>query len=830
MLWWVDQPCQLTHMIRSYLKIAFRALVRSRIHSAINIIGLSLGIAVCILIVLYVKDEWTFDRFHAKADRTYRVYAREDWGENQQFFATVTPFPMGPALKDNFPEVENQVRIIKQATQVRVGENIFNETLAVVGQDFFKVFDFELIEGDRESVLNKQDNVVISDFLSKRLFGEAEAIGKTISIQIGEKFEEFTVAAVSKRVPSNSSVRFYLAISDLNLPRMYNERTLTSGWFNINPETYVTLREGTDPKSVEAKFPSVFRTLLGEDNYTKSKYAPGLQPLTTIHLDTDYPAGDAPVSDPKYGLILAAIALLILFVACINFVTLSIGRSLKRAKEVGIRKVVGAARNQLITQFIGEAILIAAISMTIGVTTALLTLPTFNNLSGKELVFPVDVFLFGVIASLLFVIGLISGSYPAFVLSAFRPVTVLKGGVSAGSSKQTLRKVLVGVQLVLSVFLITCTLIMRNQLNFLQEKNLGYNKEQLVVVPFNLPRGPRMTELARLGFDKAEQFKIALTGKQGIGEMCAAAQDFGNGNWINIGYTDDKSVYRTFNVNFIDDDYIPVMKMEMAQGRNFDDANPSDLRRSVIVNEAFAKEYGWDDAIGKRIPGKGFGDHEIIGVVKDFNYTSLYTKVEPVAMIRNPDVLASGIENMNVSTRPVPKLMVRLNPGETAAGLAEIKKTWEALSGGEEFRFEFVDQALAAQYASDQNLGKIVSVATVIAILIGSLGLYGLASLAMQNRTKEITIRKVLGATEGSLLVLLSREYIMLIVICLLISVPMTIYMMQGWLSTFEYRVPIGWLVFMVSGGISLTIAMLTIGHQTLKTASSQPAQALKYE
>jgi len=817
-------------MFKNYLKIAFRALTRSKVHSAINIIGLSLGIAVCILIVLFVKDEWTFDQFHSKAERIYRVYAREDWGENQQFFSTTTPFPMGPTLKENFPEVEYQARLNTLSAQVKIGDDIYNETLSVIGQDFFRVFDFNLIKGDKESVLSKQDNVIISDFLSKRYFGNADPIGKTISIQLGEKFEEFTVAGVSERVPSNSSISFYLAVSDLNFARMYNERTLTSAWFNISPETYVMLREGVDPRSIETKFPALFKTLLGEERYNESKYAPGLQPLTSIHLDTAYPGGLAPVSDPKYSLILAAIALLILFVACINFVTLSIGRSMKRAKEVGIRKVVGAAIKQLITQFIGEAVLIATISMIIGVGTALLTLPTFNNLSGKELIFPVDGFLFGVIGSLLLIIGMISGSYPAFVLSAFRPVTVLKGSVTSGGSKQTLRKVLVGVQLVLSIFLITCTLVMRNQLGFLQNKNLGFNKEQMVVVPINLPRGPRMTELAKMGFEKTEQFKIALAGRPGIGEICAATHDFGNGGWVNIGFTDFKDVYHTCYAISVDDDYIPVMKMEMVQGRNFDDANTSDKRRSVIVNEAFAKEYGWSDAVGKKIPGKGFGDHEVIGVVKDFNFNSLYSKVEPLVMIMDPEVLASGVENINVGNRPVPKLMVRLKEGETAAGMEEIKKAWEKLSAGEEFQFNFVDQSLAAQYASDQNLGKIVSIATILAILIGSLGLYGLASLAMQNRTKEITIRKVLGATEGSLLMLLSREYIVLIAICLLISVPMTIYMMQGWLSTFEYRVPIGWVVFVVSGGISLAIAMLTIGHQTLKTAWTQPAEALKYE
>lgn len=815
-------------MIRNYIKIAFRALLRSKVHSAINIIGLSLGIGCCILITLYVKDEWTFDQFHSKADRIYRAYGREDYGENQEFFYTQTPFPMGPALKDNLPEVEAFVRINKVGVQVRAGADIYNETVNIVDPDFFRMFDFPVVKGSPEGAFDRAENMIISEAIATKYFGTSDPVGQVLSVQLRDTFEEFTIAAVAKDVPTNSSIRFNMAISALNYPKLYDVKRLTQSWFNISPETYVMLREGVDQQTVEAKFPALFKTLLGDERFNESKYAPGLQPLTSIHLDTDYPAGDAPVSDPKYSLILAAIALLILFVACINFVTLSIGRSLKRAKEVGIRKVVGAARKQLITQFIGEAVLIATISMIVGVAISVLSVPTFNNLAGKELVFPFDGFMVGVVMSLLLIIGLISGSYPAFVLSAFRPVAILKGTMQSGGNKQTVRKVLVGVQLVLSIFLITCTLVMRNQLDFLQNKNLGFNKEQLVVVRLSLPRLP-LGELIAKGFEKTELFKTALAGKPGVAEVASATHTFGN-PFVNIGFTDDNSVYRTFDVLAVDDEFIPVMKMEMAAGRNFNDANTSDVRRSIIVNEAFAKEYGWSDALGKRIPGKNFLEHEVIGVVKDFNYTSLYTKVPPLVIVQNIEIIRAGTENINIGDRPTPKLLVRLKAGETAAGLDEIKKAWQTISGQEEFTFTFVDEALAAQYESDQNLGKIVSIATVLAILIGSLGLYGLASLAMQNRTKEITIRKVLGATQGSLLVLLSREYIVLIAICLLISVPFTVYMMQGWLSTFEYRVNIGWVVFLISGGISLTIAMLTIGHQTLKTAWTQPAEALKYE
>jgi putative ABC transport system permease protein len=816
-------------MIKNYLKIAFRALWRSKIHSAINIIGLSLGIACCLLIVLFVNEELTYDRFNTKSERIFRVYGKENWGENQEFFYTSTPFPMGPALKENLPEVESYVRIVKMGTQVKVGDNLYTETLTVADRSMFDVFDFEVLKGNRKDITANQSNVVISEAIAKKYFGEADAINKVMSIQLGERFEDFTVTGVT-RIPTNSSLQFYLLIPDHNLPKLFNEQTLTSGWFNINPETYVMLREGVDVGTVTDKFPSLFKTILGEDEFKKSNYAPGLQPLLSIHLDDSYPVGYAAVSNPRYSKILGAIALLILVVGCINFVTLSVGRSMKRAKEVGIRKVVGAARRQLIMQFVGEAVIVTLISLLIGIAIALMYLPLFNDLSGKRLVFPSDGFMIAVILALLSVIGLIAGSYPAFVLSGFKPVSILKTSVNSAGSKQGLRKVLVGVQLVLSIFLISSTLVMRNQLDYLQNKDLGFDKEALAVIQINVPRGGGMKGRVAAGFVKAEQLKATLLGFTDVAGACTSAHDFANGSWINAGYTDDQTTYRTFNMNIVDDDYIPTMKMEMIQGRNFSDSILTDKRRSVIVNEAFLKEYGWKDAIGKKIPGKNFLDHEVIGVVKDFNYSSLYSHVEPLVIVQDPSIILAGIENINVDNSPVPKLIVRLKSGNIASAIDQIKSAWMKITEGEEFNFSFVDQALANQYSADMNLGKIVSIATLLAMIIGSLGLYGLASLAMQNRVKEISIRKVLGATERSLLVLLSKDYLIMIGISLALSVPFTFYLMKEWLSAFEYRVDIGWKVFVLAGGISLVIAVLTISYQTIKTAWTQPADTLKYE
>ncbi len=812
-------------MFRNYLIVAFRSLWRDKINSSINVLGLGLGVLCCVLISLYVYDERTFDRFHTKVDRIFRAYTKEDWGENQQFFNTATPYPMGPALKENFPEVEEQVRILTFNAHVKVKDQVLNESITVGGERFFDVFDFSF-SGDRTKALENQGYVVLSEPIATKYFGTEDPIDKTISIQIGERYEDFIVKGVS-RIPTNSSITFSLLISDLNLSKMFSKEFLTSSWFNVNPETYVLLREDANADALMAKFPGLFKTLIGEEDFNKSKYFVGLQPMKDIHLDTTFPAGIAPVSDGKYSLILAAIALLILFVACINFVTLAIGRSLHRGKEVGIRKVVGAQRLQIITQFIGEALVITVASIAIGVAAARLALPVFNDLSGKQLEFPFNGLLLGIIGALLLIMGFITGSYPAFVLSGFRPIQILKGALP--QSKQGLRKVLVGMQLVLSIFLISSTLTMQQQLNFLQSKNLGFNKEQIAVM--RIP-GPREDLAMRVknGFKTGEQFKAALQSYPEIENLCISSHDFGTGNWTSVGFTDDGGVYRNMSMNVIDDDYIPSMKMELAAGRNFSDQNPADNRRSVIVNESLVKEFGLTDPIGKRLPGKRFPDNEIVGVVKDFHFASLYNKVGPLVMVEDPSLIMAGVQNISIESSPVPKLMVRIKAGQTAAGIQRMQEAWKQIGQGEEFAFTFVDESLNKQYRTDQNLGRIVEIATALAVIIGGLGLYALASLAMQSKRKEISIRKVFGATEKSLLALLSRDYVLLVLICLALSIPLTVFAMRDWLSTFEYRITLGWGVFALAGSIAVAIALLSIGYHTLKTASTEPAKTLRYD
>ncbi|MEQ8423643.1 MAG: ABC transporter permease, partial [Cyclobacteriaceae bacterium] len=359
------------------------------------------------------------------------------------------------------------------------------------------------------------------------------------------------------------------------------------------------------------------------------------------------------------------------------------------------------------------------ISAVVGILLAIFCLPLFNDLAGKQLVIEPNGFVSMVTVAIILIIGLFAGSYPAFVLSSFRPVSILKGNITSGNSKQGLRKVLVGVQLVLAIFLISSTMVMRNQLEYLQNKDMGFNKEQLMVVQVNVPGNVGLTQLVRKGFEKIQPFKNELTRVNGVSNVFAASHDFGNGAWVNIGFTDDKNAYREFYLNVVDADYLPAMNMELVAGRNFSDENPADGRRSIIVNEALVKSYSIVDPIGKKLPGERFGDHEIIGVVKDFNYSSLYAGVDPLVLVMDVQVIGSGIENMNVDNNPSPKLFLRLQAANMSATIDEVKNVWDRLTNNEEFNFTFADQAMAAQYRNDQNLGKIISIATLIAIVIG---------------------------------------------------------------------------------------------------------------
>jgi putative ABC transport system permease protein len=805
-------------MIRNYLKVALRYLARNKGYTIINVVGLAIGITCCILIMLYVRSEWSYDKFHSKSDRIYRAWLYEKY-EGQTFTNTVTPIPLGPALKANMPEVESMCRVFAFTTLVQNQDNRFNESVNMVDSNFFQQFDFELKEGSRNKAFPNSNSAVISEELGKKYFGSGPAIGKNFSMQLGDDTVLFTVTAIAKKVPLESSIQFDILIPHSNEHYLFSERARTSGWTQVFEETYVLLKEGKKGKDVEAKVPAFVKQIAG-NNYVEGQYNIYLQPMTSIHLDKKLPAGNLPVSDPAYSYIIGTIGILILLIACINFVTLSIGRSTTRAMEVGVRKVMGAERPQLLKQFWGEALLMVIISFTLALVLSFLFLKPFNAIVNKELLLSVDgftiLFLFGVIA----LVALIAGIYPAIVMSAYLPVKVLKGQLQSGAGIGLFRKGLIAGQFVASIMMIIGTLVVGQQLNFLRSKNLGFEKEHAIVIPTNKSR--------REGLPLAERFENEIARNPQVLGSTTSLYSMAEPGWINLGYEDDKKVYRNFRMNAVDPDFVNVMDLKLVAGRNFDKDNPADIGSSMLVNEALVKEYGWENPIGKRLPGRY--EQQVVGVIRDFHFESLHNKIQPLALVMRPDSMFRRSSDVGFAVAAQPRITVRLKGGNVQDQIASLKRSWMAIAGNQDFEYRFLDESLNALYQKEIHFGTVVNYASVLSIFIACMGLFGLATLVVTRRTKEIGIRKVLGADVKSLVTLLSKDFAILVLVASVIAFPIAWWALNSWLQDFAYRINIAWWVFAVAAVVALFVALLTVSFQAIKAALANPVKSLRTE
>jgi len=813
-------------MLKNYILIAFRNIYKSKTLSAINIFGLALGIGASILIGLFVLDELTYDQFHTKADRIYRPWTIGKMGERESI-QSATPFSMGKQLKENYEEIEKYTVFTSFNEEVEKGENSFNENISIGSAEFFEIFTFNPIDGSLIDAFSDPKYIVISKEMAQKYFDSEGIAGEEITINVGGEPRIFEVKAVIDDIPGNSSIRFDFLVSDYYLKDVFPEEMLTS-WFMITGDNYVLLAEGVDPEETSKKFSSLIEQKMG-DRLENMSFEINLQPITDMHLNTDL-QGNTPTMDPKYIAILGAIAALVLTIASINFVTLSLGRSMTRAREIGIRKSIGARRTQLIFQFMGEAILISFISTIIGAVLAISGLPLFNDLSGKDLSIVWSVSNISGLVVLAVLVGLVSGLYPAFIMAGFNPVSIIKGNVDVGKGKHMLRKALVTGQFVMSIFLITTTLLMKNQLSFLQNKNLGFNKEHVVIVPVNVADARGVREQVTKGTEKGKQLQQVLKGKAGIVNTAISSHTFEPGNWTEISYEDEQQNRYSFFYNTVTVDYIPTLGIELLSGRNFSEENSADFTRSIIVNESFVKAFNLENPIGARIPNENFMDHEIIGVVKDFHIESLHVKIAPLMIAQNVEIGFSGAHGIGIGSSPMPKVIVRVAPGMTQDAITEIRNAWNSVYAGEPFDYDFLDDNLKEQYTAEANFDKIMSSATILAVIIGCLGLFGLSTLTMNARLREVSIRKVLGASGNNLLIMLNKSFVLLIVIALVIASPFTYYAVEDWLSEFQYKIEITPWLFVAAGVLTIIISLITVSYQTIRAIRTNPADILRTE
>ncbi len=824
-------------MIKNYFKIAWRNLTRNKVSSIINISGLAIGLACVLFIGMYVKDELSYDRFFKDNDHIFRVNLDGKMG-NEEFLLGHTPPPVGAALKSNFSEVESYARIYKPNNEIIYFESngqkksLTEKNLLAVDSNFLQVLNYPLVAGDAATCLSGVNSVVLTERAAKKYFGDASPIGKTLVFD--EYAKPFTVTAVLKDIPAQSSLQFDMLQSTESIPPV---KHFNWSWVWLQMGTYVKLKPNVavdvaSMKRLESKFPamvnqqaaSAFKRIGQPWDEFKKKgghWDLHLQPIADLHLrSVNVGTRYFNQSDIKYVYIFSAIALFIILLACINFMNLSTAQAARRAKEVGIRKVLGSARKQLIGQFMAEAFLYCLFSAFVAVVIVALALPAFNQLSEKCLSINV---LFSIeaiagIGALVVITALLAGSYPAFFLTSLKPVSILKGsGIFKDSSGFLMRNALVIFQFTVSTVLIICTLIVYKQLNYTQTKDLGFNKENVLIIQ-NAERLGQSEESLR-----QELLRLPEISNATIATGIPTQNKFADTYIPELEPGNTKSGENNILLAsfIVDEAFAPTLGLKMANGRNFSKEFADSA--SVVINEAAAKQIGWKNPIGKTMtyPGGNNQQFKVVGVVKDFNVESLHQSVPPFALFYKTSKTYSSYTSY---------ITVRIKPGDYAATIAAIQTKWKSFMPDTPFEYSFLDAEFDSLYRADQTIGKVFSVFTFLSLTVACLGLLGLAIYTAQRRTKEIGIRKVLGASIENVVTMLSKDFLKLVIAASIISFPIAWYAMDKWLQDFAYRTPVSWWIFSLAAGITLVIALATISFQSIKAALTNPINSLRNE
>lgn len=803
------------------LKIALRAFSRQKGYVFVNIAGLALGVAACVLIFLFVRDEMTFDAFHTNADRIFRVH-RVPAPESPVDAEVAMPMPLGPALAASFPDVEAFVRLeATDGVTMKVGDAEFSaDRVLFADEAVLEVFSFPMRQGSPETALDEPHAAVLSHDAAARFFGVGNAVGEVISLWMGDRYYDFRVSGVAEPIPANSSIDFTVLLPFSGRLRVSESaRHQVDSWSNSSMITYVLLRDAAAAARVrqglasftQVHFGGLFEGLRAGGFWDRAEPPMSLllQPITDVHLNPDVPAGLTPPRSPMYSYILVAIALGVLFIACVNFTTIAVARSTERVKEVGIRKVVGARRGELMVQFWTESMLMSIAAVAAGALIAWAALPLFNEMTGKELsaILTAEnvLLLFGIA---LFT-GVAAGAYPAAYLVRFEPVEVFRRRLRFGRGNMFTRGLVVA-QFIVSACLLVGTFVMSSQLDFLQSKTLGFAKDEIVSVPvFRLPDS-----------NLVDRLTVALAARPEVAGVSGSNVSFTR--FANrMGMSHEGELYQP-NSFRVDANYLRTMDLELVAGRFVDADRPTDPTRAVVVNEAFAHALGIAEPVGSSLSGLQWGAldaPEIVGVVRDFHFSSLHEAVAPVVLSMNPD-------------QRVNYLMVRVRPGSAARAVDVLESEWARIAGDVPFAFSFLDEDLEALYRSERRWRHVVGYASFFAVLISTMGLFGLAVLTIRGRTKEIGIRKVLGASVGRVTATLSLEFLLLAVLGLAVAAPIAYVAAMRWLDSFAYRVGLEafGLSLAAAGAVVLLTAGLTVGVHGIKAALSDPVDSLKYE
>lgn len=789
-------------MLKNYLKIAFRNLVKHKVYSAINIVGLAIGMACSLLIILWVQDEKGIDAFHAHKNQLYRIYMKEFFSGKINGVIW-TPGPLAQELKRQIPEIQYATAYEWPSDQTfAVGDKVNKFSINSADADFFKMFSFKLLQGTAQQALSNPNGIAISRTMAETFFGSPQAaIGKAIKY---DNRRNYQVSVVFENIDPRSSIKFDCL---RNWEDFTSENDWAKHWDSTDPVTFFMIREDAKRENVEKKIQH-FMDQFDRDGDKKVRTELAMQPYHEYYLNSNFEGAEISGGKIENVRLFSFVAVFILLIACINFMNLATARSGQRSKEVGVRKAVGARQYSLVRQFMSEAVLIAIFSVTLALLTVILLLPAFNNLTGKSIHIPFQNPLFWlVICSLTLLTGVIAGSYPAFFLSALNPIKVLKGSIAVGGRSIILRKGLVVFQFSLSIMLIVGMIVVYQQLEYVQKKNLGFDRENLIYFALE-------GDLIK-NYDVMKEEISNLSAVQSVSEMAEtpSSSSFGTEaiSWEGSS-KGDRVRFTPMGVNY---DFVKTMNISFKEGRDYSKTFGSDST-GVIINEAALKVIGFKDPIGK-IVNWGTNKAHIIGVVKDFHFQSLRTAIRPMItyLVKKPQ---SG------------NVIVRIRAGKTREAIAEIEGICKRLNPNYPFNYSFTDQEYAKYYQSEQVVSKLSSYFASMAIFISCLGLFGLAIFSSEQRTKEIGIRKVLGASVTGIVSLLSKDYIKLLALAIIISSPIAWYTMHKWLSDFAYRIDIQWWVFAAAGFLVTAIAMMTVGFQSIKAAFMNPVKSLKVE